>query len=373
MNGSIEVKLKKKSGKYLIQVGGSLDDSGEWTREILGANTRRIAIVSNRKVFGIYGERVDSSLKKSGFEPFVHLIGDGERFKSFQTLEKTLSEFSKAGLSRTDVVIALGGGVVGDLAGFAASIYLRGVAFLQIPTTLLSMIDSSVGGKTAVNSSFGKNLIGTFYQPSSVLIDPTVLRTLPKREVTAGLCEAVKQGAIGGKGLFDHIRRFLENERPEADLAGLIAAQIKFKAKIVSGDEHESAERTDAASRKILNFGHTFAHALEKATDYKYLKHGEAVGWGIIFAGELSKKLELLSSDEVKLLNDVVHRTGKLPSINKIDPATIFDRFKFDKKVVNNSLQWILLEGIGKPVITSDENIPRKVIKRTVDEIIGRS
>lgn len=371
MSETIEIKLKQQTAKYRINVGGELKDTGDWTRAILGSGSKRIAIVSNRKIFGIYGESVTDSLKKKGFDPFVNLIGDGERFKSFSTLEKTLSVFSSAGLSRTDAVIALGGGVVGDLAGFAASVYLRGVAFLQIPTTLLSMIDSSVGGKTAVNTSFGKNLIGTFYQPSGVLIDPTTLRTLPKREFTAGLCEAVKQGSIGGERLFDQTRRFLVSGRSESELAALITAQIKFKAKIVAGDEHESAERTDAASRKILNFGHTFAHALEKATDYKYLKHGEAVGWGIIFAAELSKKLEFLPSDKVKLLKDVVHRAGKLPSINKIDPAVIFDRFRFDKKVVNNSLQWILLEGIGKPVITSDENIPRKVLKQTVDEIIG--
>jgi 3-dehydroquinate synthase len=371
MSETINVRLKKQSGEYQIIVGGSIGDAGEWTRKILSA--KRVMIVSNKKVFGIYGERVVGSLKKNGFQTFVHLIGDGERFKSFSTLEKSLSEFSKAGLSRTDAVIALGGGVVGDLAGFAASIYLRGIAFLQVPTTLLSMIDSSVGGKTAVNTSFGKNLIGTFYQPSGVLIDPTTLRTLSKREVTAGLCEAVKQGAVGGKGLFDQTRRFLENGSLEQELPGLVAAQIKFKAKIVAGDEHESAERTDAASRKILNFGHTFAHALEKAKEYKYIKHGEAVGWGIIFVADLSKKLELLPEDKVKLLNDVVHRTGKLPSIGNIDPAAIFDRFKFDKKVVNNSLQWVLLEDIGKPVITSDENIPRKVIKQTVDEIIAKS
>lgn len=373
MTETINIKLKQRGGSYEIVVGASIDGSGDWARKILGEKTRRVAIVSNEKVFGLYGERLVRSLKQSGFEPFICLIGDGERFKNFSTVEKVIAEFSKAGLARTDGVIALGGGVVGDLAGFAASVYLRGIAFLQVPTTLLSMIDSSVGGKTAVNTAFGKNLIGSFYQPSGVLIDPTTLRTLPKREFTAGLCEAVKQGAIGGKRLFKQTRKFVESGHSEPELTELIAAQIKFKAKIVAGDEHESAERTDAASRKILNFGHTFAHALEKATDYKYLKHGEAVGWGIIFAAELSKKLELLQSDEVKLLNDVVHRAGKLPPMDKIDPAAIFDSFKFDKKVVNNSLQWILLEGIGKPVITSDENIPRKVIKQTVDEIIRTS
>src|SRR5690606_3343059 len=173
------------------------------------------------------------------------------------TLEKTLMAFGSAGLSRTDAAVALGGGVIGDVAGFAASVYLRGIRFIQMPTTLLSMIDSSVGGKTGVNTTFGKNLIGSFYQPAGVVIDPATLRTLPRREVTAGLCEAVKQAALAGGKLFSVTQETLSDDILSADTAAFIAAQIRFKAKIVSGDEREDPERTDAASRKILNFGHT--------------------------------------------------------------------------------------------------------------------
>lgn len=370
MGKTVKVRQKASAASYEISVGVSLTDAAEIVRRTLEPQARRIVIVSNKKVFGLYGKVVETSLRKSGFEPFVCLIGDGERFKNLRTLEKTLMAFGSAGLSRTDAAVALGGGVIGDVAGFAASVYLRGIRFIQMPTTLLSMIDSSVGGKTGVNTTFGKNLIGSFYQPAGVVIDPATLRTLPRREVTAGLCEAVKQAALAGGKLFSVTQETLSDDILSADTAAFIAAQIRFKAKIVSGDEREDPERTDAASRKILNFGHTFAHALEKATNYRYLKHGEAVGWGIIFAAELSKKLELLPPDEVNLLNGVVRRAGTLPPLDKIDPAAIFDSFRFDKKVVNNSLNWVLLKGIGNPVITSDQNIPRKAIRETIDKVI---
>jgi 3-dehydroquinate synthase len=304
----------------------------------------------------------------------VHLIGDGERFKNMGTLEKLLAEFNAAGISRTDFVAALGGGVVGDAAGFAAAVHLRGVRFLQIPTTLLSMIDSSVGGKTGVNSAYGKNLIGAFHQPSGVLIDTDVLRTLPKRELTAGFCEAVKQGAIAGRKLLNQTRDVLSMHSANSDdseaLSELIANQVAFKAKIVIGDERESTKNSGSRSRKILNFGHTFAHALEKATDYRYLKHGEAVGYGIMFAAELSKKLEFLGQDDVTLLNAVVHDAGQLPVLDGIDREKLVSAFKQDKKIIGDSLQWILLRGIGKPVILPGSNIPQRAIKQTLDKFI---
>ncbi len=190
----VSVKLNGNQHQYEIKIGHDLlNDCGNWAQKYLSGNTKKIVIVTNAKVFRLYGEIVKSRLENSGFEVSVWKIGDGERYKNFRSLEKTLKFFSENKLKRTDGVVALGGGVVGDLAGFAASIYLRGVSFLQIPTTLLAMIDSSVGGKTAVNSEFGKNLIGTFYQPNGVLIDVETLKTLPRRELVAGFCEAVKQ------------------------------------------------------------------------------------------------------------------------------------------------------------------------------------
>ena len=372
----VPIKISRSRSAYSITIGsGLLDETGPWSAQSLGRTNSRVLIVSNRKVFRLYGDRVQNSLAKSGFGTHVHLIGDGERFKNFHTLEKTLQVLSEYGFTRTDAVVALGGGVVGDLAGFAASIHLRGIPLLQVPTTLLSMIDSSVGGKTAVNTPFGKNLIGSFYQPTGVLIDVETLQTLPKRELTAGFCEAIKQGAISGKPLFDRTGSFLGGRaRSEYrgsldylhDLVSLIAEQVKFKAKVVENDETESPDNVSTRSRKILNFGHTFAHALEKATDYRYLKHGEAVGHGIMFAASLSKKLELIGQAEVNSLNDVVRRAGVLPTIANIDPSKVLDSFKHDKKRVGNSLHWVLLRGIGKPVIVRGDSIPGPAITSTL-------
>ncbi len=364
---SVKIGISGRPSEYEIKIGpGLLGGSGTWARKCLGKGAAKIVVVSNPTVFKLYGEQVTSSLQAAGFAVSQFLIKDGEVHKNFRTAESALKVFSEAKLSRTDAVVALGGGVVGDLAGFAGAIYLRGITFLQMPTTLLSMIDSSVGGKTGVNSAFGKNLIGSFHQPSGVLIDTATLATLPKREVTAGLCEAIKQGAISGKPLLDQTGDLLTlygNEKDSAlisnlgfqiPLRDLIAAQIAFKAQIVTGDERESSTRLDGKSRKILNFGHTLAHALEKVTDYKYFKHGEAVGYGILFAAELSKSLALLDEKSVNLLYDVVHRAGTLPALGNIDPQEVFEAFKFDKKYLSGSLQMVLLKGIGKPVIRTD-------------------
>ena len=368
MTHIINVKTTQKSSTYDINVeAGSLSTIGEIAGHI--APGSKVATISNKTVFNLYGSTVETSLKKAGLKPVTHLIGDGERFKSLKTLEATLKFLGDNKLSRTDLIIALGGGVVGDLAGFAAAVYLRGIKFIQVPTTLLSMIDSSVGGKTGINTSFGKNLVGAFYQPSTVLIDPDVLQTLPKRELTAGYCEAVKQGALSGPKLLKLTEDALDNI---GQFDRFLAEQIRFKASIVAADERESAAKTDAKSRKILNFGHTFGHAIEKVTRYRRFKHGEAVGHGIIFAAELSKRLELLADDEVELLNDVVHRAGALPPLHGIDPSEVFEAFKFDKKNIGESLHWILLERIGKPVIKAGSGIPDKVLKDTLRTVISR-
>lgn len=368
---------------YDISIGHNLlKNSGDWARKCLSEKTNKIAIISNRKVFQLYGETVETSLKSAGFETCGWLMSDGERYKNFRSLENALRFFSQNRLSRTDAVVALGGGVIGDLAGFASAIYLRGIDFLQFPTTLLAMIDSSVGGKTAVNTEFGKNLIGAFYPPKGVLADVGTLKTLHHREITAGLCEAVKQGAVGSRELFMNTAEFLEkypngkfknyfsDEKFLSDLRNLIRSQIAFKAKIVYQDAKENTERSDTKSRKILNYGHTLAHALEKVTGYKYFKHGEAVGYGILFSAEIANKLDILDNNELELLGDVLHRVGKLPQIPKLSSEQIIEAIKFDKKSINNSLQWVLLERIGKPVILSDKEIPLSVIKKSLEKIL---
>jgi 3-dehydroquinate synthase len=254
---NISVKLTESGQNYNIQIGNDLLKTCEvWARKCLSSQTRKIALISNEKVFKLYGETVLENLKNQDFEVAFWLMKDGEKYKNFRVLEKALEFISQSKLKRTDAVVALGGGVVGDLAGFAASVYLRGVDFLQIPTTLLAMIDSSVGGKTGVNSRFGKNLIGAFHQPKGVLVDINALKTLPRRELTAGFCEVVKHGVISSRELFDQTAKFLEKYSPDkikkyfADesfldsFENLIAAQVSFKAEIVIQDEREDTERT---------------------------------------------------------------------------------------------------------------------------------
>ena len=374
------VTVKLSSHSYNIGIGHNLlQTCGTWAKSCLDEKTGKIIVVSNQKVFGLYGEKTLKSLENEGFEVFVHLIGDGEKHKNFRTLEKTLKFFSENKLKRTDAVIALGGGVVGDLTGFAASIYLRGIRILQIPTTLLAMIDSSIGGKTAVNSDFGKNLIGTFYQPNGVLIDTETLQTLPRRELVAGFCEAIKQGAIGGRDLFGETAIFLQfnplkgfiptfNSANELEI--LLANQVKFKAEIVANDEKEDVFRTDSRSRKILNFGHTIGHALEKLTNYKRFKHGEAVGIGMLVAADISNKLDLLSQHQLNLLNNVLRCFGEFPKTSDIEIESIIEAILYDKKAVGKSVQWILLEEIGKPKIISGVEIPENILKNSLKKIL---
>jgi 3-dehydroquinate synthase len=364
------------SGYEIVVSGGQLAGTGEWARNCLGASAAKAVIVSNQTVFAIYGNIVERSLKRAGLRVSISLMKDGERYKNLSSLDSLLDHLSTERLSRDDVVVALGGGVVGDLAGFGSAVYLRGIRFLQVPTTLLAMIDSSVGGKTGVNTEFGKNLVGAFHNPTGVLIDVDALRTLPSRELTAGFCEAIKQGAISSRKLFDLTAKYLADFPPakrylETDrLAELIAAQVAFKASVVKQDQNESTGRTDARSRKILNFGHTFGHALEKVTKYRRLRHGEAVGYGIMLAGELSKNLDLLPKNELDSLNDVVHRAGRLPRIADIEPGSIYEALKFDKKSSGGNISWILLKGIGKPVIISEKEIPRSALTKAVKTIL---
>lgn len=382
-NNFVEINLHGKPHQYAIEINSdSLKNIGEWLRKCVSEETKKIIVVSNPKVFGLYGQTLKENLEKTEFESDVFLMGDGEKYKSLRTVEKILEFFSEKKLKRTDTVIAFGGGVVGDAAGFAAAIYQRGTAFLQIPTTFLSMIDSSVGGKTGVNTSFGKNLVGAFHQPNGVLIDVEVLQTLPPRELVAGFCEAIKQGAIANENLFNQTAEFLKTYQTKnfkkyfreqkfiEKLEDLIAAQVIFKAEIVQQDECEDVVRCDDKSRKILNFGHTLAHALEKATDYKYFKHGEAVGYGILFAAAVSKKLEIFDESRLNLLNDVLRSVGKLPTAQNINLKSVYEAFIFDKKNIGKSLQWILLEDIGKPKIVANENISPAMLQETLREIL---
>lgn len=359
----LKVSTLQKAAEYEIIIGTSLiSDFGLLIRESLPNSAKKIAIISNREVFGLYGEAVKTAIERAGFSTVVFLMPDGERYKNFNTLRKIIDFLSENKLRRTDHVVALGGGVVGDIAGFAASIYLRGIGVFQIPTTLLAMIDSSVGGKTGIDTKFGKNLVGTFHQPSAVFIDVNFLRTLPRREFISGLCEAIKHSVLSGTPLFQQTVSFL-SEFPVSrhnrafssydclkTLERLIASNIAFKSSIVSEDEREETSRTER-SRKILNFGHTIAHAIEKSTEYSLLKHGEAVGIGILVEAEISKLIANFPESEIKLLNDVIGRLGRFPNLEKIEEQKVIEAISFDKKNLGDELEWVLLRRIGEPFI----------------------
>ena len=367
----VPVRLGAGRG-YEIEIGAAaLERVGAAARCVLAPHARRVAIISNARVFKLYGAPVVASLRAQGFAVAQVLIGDGERYKSLRVAGQVLETLSALGLERSDAIVALGGGVVGDLAGFVAAVYLRGIAWLQAPTTLLAQIDSSVGGKTAVNARAGKNLIGAFHQPRAVLIDTATLTTLPPRELTAGWCEAIKQGAVGSRRLFAETRRFLAGEdRPagaRADqLNELIAAQCAFKARIVAGDEREAYARTDARSRRILNFGHTVAHALEAVTHYRRFRHGEAVGRGMIAAGEISHRLGLLPRAELELLRATVATAGRLPRADDLAESALLRALAADKKSVGGEVQWVLLESIGRPRIVAGREIPPHVLRASL-------
>jgi 3-dehydroquinate synthase len=344
-------------------------------------NPRRVLILSNKRVFDLYGADVVAELKGLRVKIFEWLMPEGEKHKSLRTLEQALIFLGNNSFERNDLVIALGGGVVGDLAGLTAALYLRGVPFIQMPTTLLAQIDSSVGGKTAVNLAVGKNMVGAFYQPPLVVIDTETLLSLPARELVAGFCEMVKQSLIASKSLFKSTVQTLElkSTRPNfiqsSEFEALIAAHCSFKASIVANDERESTSRSDVKSRKILNFGHTTAHALEAVTNYRVFRHGEAVGWGMLVAGELSRNLGLLSDVELESLRRAVHLCGPLPKADHLSVDAIIRSLQHDKKSVAGEISWILLDGIGSPKIVAGGQVSAKSLRlslRTGLQSFGR-
>lgn len=361
----LEISLKQEARRSEINIGRGI-------RRKLGElihfkAPRRAGIISNRRVFDLYGREVVRSLKSAGYRTFEWLMPEGERYKSFPSLEKAVAFLSENRFERNDLVLALGGGVVGDLAGFAAAIYLRGVPFIQIPTTLLSQIDSSVGGKTGINLPVGKNLVGAFHQPSAVFIDTETLTSLPRRELVSGFCEMVKQSLVADRYLFEMTVNCLKNNSRDvlltSEFENLIAAQCGFKASIVANDERESTSRSDTKSRRILNFGHTTAHALETITKYRWFRHGEAVGYGMLVAGELSRNLGLMDAGELKQLREAVSLCGPLPRADNLDINQIIRALKHDKKSVAGQINWVLLEGIGRPRIIEGRLISAKSLR----------
>jgi 3-dehydroquinate synthase len=293
------------------------------------------------------------------------LIPDGERAKTLTTVGRLLDRMVELKLTRQSTVIAVGGGVVGDVAGFVASIYMRGIPVVQVPTTLLAQVDSSIGGKTGVNHRVGKNLIGTFHQPRLVLSDPLVLRELPEREYASGLYEALKYGVIGDPKLFADFERnnsLFQRRDPEA-IERLVARCAAMKADVVMKDEKESD------LRRILNFGHTVGHGLEAAAHYRRIKHGEAVGYGMIAAARIGRLLDKLSDNDRARIENAVVSLGKLPALTGMNSKDVLNALQHDKKVRDGAIHFVLPRAIGRVEITP--NVPFEIVRDVVKGILN--
>lgn len=360
---TVEVKLGSRGYQIVIEPA-SLDHLGRHAAE-RASGARRAVLVTNERVEDLYGRRARRSLKAAGFSTRTFIVGDGERFKSLRTADAIYEFLIEQRVERGDLMVALGGGVVGDLAGFVAGTYLRGIRLVQVPTTLLAQIDSSVGGKTGVNHKLGKNLIGVFHQPSLVVIDPETLRTLPPREVTAGLCEAVKYGVIRSRALFDRIVREIEQlKKLEIDeVSQLIARCCEIKADVVRRDEREGG------LRRILNFGHTIGHALEATTGYRRFLHGEAVGHGMRAASLIAERIGLLSDADRRSIDAAVALVGRLPRANNLALDDIISAMRRDKKSEAGRNAMVLPTRIGQVVIRSD--VPPRVVLSALKQALG--
>jgi 3-dehydroquinate synthase len=357
----ISVPVATPSRSYEVLIGsGLLERAGEVLGKIL--ENRRAFIVTVPPVRHRWAKVLLKSLSAAGVDTGLLEMPDGERSKRLVTLEKLAEELVNQGADRGITLIALGGGVVGDVTGFLASVYMRGVDVVQIPTTVLAQVDAAIGGKTGVNLLSGKNLLGTFHQPRAVLIDPIVLETLPPREYRAGLYESLKCGIIGDPGLFrlfEERRREILDRDPVA-VEKVIADSVRLKAAVVSADEREGG------LRRVLNFGHTIGHALEAETHYTQLLHGEAVAWGMIAATHIALSTGKLDSLTAGRITNSVLGFGRLSRVT-FKTAGILQRLRSDKKTQQGVVHFILPREIGKVEITCD--VPEAMVRSAVDEI----
>lgn len=353
---TINIDLDERS--YPIHV---TSDFSSLTDKILPfASGKRCCIVSNPTVWQLYGEEVADKIKNAGADVCHALIPDGEKFKILAELEKLLDALVQNNLDRSSLIVALGGGVVGDVAGFAAACFMRGIPFVQIPTTLLAQVDSSVGGKTGVNLSSGKNLVGSFYQPKMVFINWKTLATLPIREARAGFAEVIKYGVIYDANFFakletetKNIFAALENNSPEKAIAlpEIIQRCCEIKAEVVAQDEREKGLRA------ILNYGHTFAHAIEMLTNYEKYVHGEAVAMGMHAAACFAEKLGLCDNNFVNRQKMLIENAGLPTTFPKLDIEQVRQAFYHDKKTTAAGLKFILPCEIGKVEIVKNPDL----------------
>ena len=353
---TIELKLGERS--YNIHVESDLLKK---IPEILTEQNhgQKWLIISQYNLMELFGFDLMMNLKEANFECDYITLPVGEAAKSMNEFSRIISQMIEMSCDRSTTILALGGGVVGDVAGFVASSFMRGIEYYQIPSTLLAMVDSSIGGKTGINIAEGKNLVGSIYQPQGVLVDPTILDSLPREEVISGLGEVIKYGAIRDVDFLNNISTWLD-DIDSFPFKKAVERACEIKAEIVSLDEREDG------LRRLLNFGHTVGHGLEAHFGYGRLRHGEAVSLGMKCAGWISKEMGFLSETENKTLNQTIDKLT-LPSVSKMDPNTILSYVKKDKKVRNGILHFVVLDALGKGNTT--ELISDKMIKDSLKVI----
>lgn len=350
-----QIKVRLGNRSYGIYIGdNALNSFGTLLKNRLKVDY--YALLSNPFLFRKFGRSIKTHLRAKGIECQPILIGDGESNKNEKTLFIILKRMAEMGLQRDSGLIALGGGVIGDLGGLAASLYMRGINFIQCPTTLLAQVDASVGGKTAIDFYGIKNLVGAFYQPNLVLIDPRVLRTLDERQMRTGLAEIIKYGVIQDEKLFEHIEKKVQafKDRESKFLSTLISRSCQIKADIVSADEKE------AGKRAWLNYGHTLGHALESFYNYRVLTHGEAIAHGMHFAAILSARLGFCSESVVHRQFQLLKKSGLIHPLPRFSPADLYQKMLLDKKARKGQIQFVLTRKIG--LVTIQKNIPRSTI-----------
>ncbi|MBI4382970.1 MAG: 3-dehydroquinate synthase [Nitrospinae bacterium] len=355
-----KLKIDLAERSYEILIGRNLlGRTGEFLRDLVKGNSA--VVVTHPGIRRLYGDGVTVSLQKAGFRTAYAEVAEGEASKSLEVAGRLFDRLVEFGCDRQSVLVALGGGVVGDLTGFVAATFMRGVPFVQVPTTLLAQVDSSVGGKTAVNHPRGKNLIGAFYQPRAVIVDVDTLKTLPFDEFRAGMAEVVKYGVIADRALFDFI-----DDNASAILAldpacleRIVETSCAIKAGVVEKDERESRYRM------VLNFGHTIGHAVEALTGYSGMKHGEAVAVGMVYAAELSKAAGYCSEDVCRRLRALIRKLGLPDKLPDLGPAAIVEAMYLDKKATDRNIRFVLVKDIGEVEIT--DGVPEPVLRKVLE------
>jgi len=359
----LEIPVELGERRYTVSVGHGL---ARLLPDLLaGLRGRKTVLVAGRRVFALHGRAVERGLR--GLGP-VHLalVPDGERFKSRSTLARIHDAFLESRLGRDGLVVALGGGVVGDLAGFAAATWMRGVDWVGIPTTLLSMVDSSVGGKVGINHAKAKNMIGAFHQPRAVVIDPAFLATLPPRELRSGAYEVLKSAILADRALFASIREAPAGLRgwDRVALENAVATACRIKAEVVEKDEREGG------LRRVLNLGHTLGHALEAETHYRRFTHGEAVGWGLVGAAWIARRRGLLAEAAYDAIASAVDHIGPRPHLSDLPAARLLEALSRDKKARAGRVPFVLPTAVGRVVIRDD--VTRAEIVRALRVMAGR-